>query len=154
MGIEFMDARTIFKNVSSVLVIDWPSRDVPEALVRAGLNVTVRSGPGPADFSIYELSNGEVVSHKSGRAPDRVDLVYCHRPIGELSNIIATARKLNAKAIWMQSGLSAAGIKDPRGFWMSGPDVDSARERVEAAGLIFISEPYIADVARAAHASG
>ncbi len=42
-------AARILTGVSSVLVIDWPSRDVPATLAFAGYTVYVKGGPGPAD---------------------------------------------------------------------------------------------------------
>jgi len=143
-----VDVRERFKSVDSVLVIDWPSKDVPESLARAGFNVVVRGGPGPEDYSAYELSNGAVVSRRVGRAPESVDLIYAHRPLSELPGIIATANRLHTKIIWTQSGLSAAGVRDPKGCWVPEEELRLARELVESAGLSYVSEPYIGDVAR------
>ena len=112
-------------------MIDWPSRDVPESLARAGLRVIVRGGPGPEDFSAWEAKGGEVVSRKIGRAPERVDLVYAYRPVSELPQIIATAKSLHAAAIWTQ------GMEDT-----------AARPMVEAAGIEYFSGPDIAQTAR------
>jgi hypothetical protein len=58
-------------------VIDWPSREVPETLARAGFHVVVRGGPGPEDYLAYELDSSrnlaqnpdEVVVRHIGRAP-------------------------------------------------------------------------------------
>jgi hypothetical protein len=41
-----------------VLVIDWPSRDVADALVRAGFDVVVHDGPGPEDYAAIVESAG------------------------------------------------------------------------------------------------
>ncbi len=54
-----MNLKETFKIVDTVLVIDWPTKDVPETLTRAGLRVVVRGGPGPEDYSVYELNNGD-----------------------------------------------------------------------------------------------
>lgn len=143
-----MDPKTLLKSAKSILVIDWPSRDVPEALARAGFDVVVRGGPGPTDFSRYKVSGDKVITEKAGRAPERVDVVYCHRPMSELGEIVATAKSLHAKAIWMQSGLSAEGVKDPKGCWMAEDQSLAARKIVESSGLMLVAEPYIADLAR------
>jgi hypothetical protein len=42
-----MDLKEIFQ---TILVIDWPSKEVPETLARAGFRVVVRGGPGPEDL--------------------------------------------------------------------------------------------------------
>jgi predicted CoA-binding protein len=144
-----VDASEVLKNANTLLVIDWPSRDVPESLARAGLEVFVRTGPGARDYSLYQLDQGGGISIiQVGRPPDKADLIYCFRPLSELPGIIATAQRLHAKTLWMQSGFSSTHDKDPKGCWMPEEELRSARELSEAAGLIFLSEPYIGDVAR------
>lgn len=49
----------------------------------------------------------------------------------------------------VHSGVTAGGEKDPTGCWLSDEDAASARATVEAAGLVCVDQPYIADVARA-----
>jgi predicted CoA-binding protein len=141
-----VDANQILKAAKSVLVIDWPSEDVPESLVRAGKQVVVRGGPGPADYSVWEWGDGHLVKRPLGRAPDSVDLVYAHRPLSELPDIVNQARSLGATAVWTQSGLSADDCKDPRGCWVAESDLESARKLVEAAGMVYFSSPYIGGV--------
>jgi len=143
-----VDVRERFKSVDSVLVIDWPSKDVPESLARAGFNVVVRGGPRPEDYSAYAMSNGAVVTRHVGRAQERADVIYAHRPLSELPGIIATAKSLDAAIIWTQSGFSAAGVRDPEGCWVAEDELRVARELVESVGLSYVSEPYIGDVAR------
>jgi hypothetical protein len=130
----------------SVLVIDWPSREVPERLALAGLHVVVRSGPGPEDFSAYEVNDGVVQVRRTGRPPEQADLVYAFRPLSELPQIIDTARSLRAKAIWTQSGLAAPGVKDPNGCWLPDEELQAARRLIEAAGMKHIAAPYIVDL--------
>lgn len=137
------------QSAKTILVIDWPSKDVPESLARAGFDVVVRGGPGPEDFSAYELKGDAVVSRRTGPAPEKVDLVYSYRPLSELPGITDFAVKLHAKAIWSQSGVLPNGADDPKGCWLSPEDLYTARAFVEAAGLTFVHEPYIGDVARA-----
>ena len=143
-----MDAKDILKGVETVLVIDWPSKEVPELLARRGINVVVRGGPGPEDYSAYEVKDGEIVVRRTGGAPKHVDLIYSYRPLSELPGIIASAKELGAGTIWSQSGLNADGKKDPRGCWFPESELRVARGMVEAAGLTLIVEPYIGDVAR------
>jgi len=135
----------MLRTVKTVLVIDWPSKDVPETLARAGLYVVVRGGPKPADHAVYEVREGKVTVRPLGRPPEQADLVYAYRPPDELANIVATAKALHAKAIWSQSGLTSEGIKDPKGCWLPEAQLRAARDLVELAGLVFISEPYICD---------
>ena len=143
-------AARVLADTKSVLVIDWPSRDVPASLAFAGFTVFVKGGPGPADYAAWQLDGGEPVSRPLGRAPDRVDLVYCHRPFGELSGIVALAGRLGARALWWQTGLTSGGDgKDPSGCWVPPGETQQARELAAAAGLAYIDDVYIADAARA-----
>jgi hypothetical protein len=77
-----------------------------------------------------------------------VDLIYAYRPVGELPVIIAAAKNLHAKTIWTQSGLSAAGVNDPKGYWVSQDQLRWAGNLAQAAGLNYITDPYIGDAAR------
>lgn len=138
----------ILRAATVVLVVDYPSRAVPEALARAGFQVVVRGGPGPDQYTAYELDGGEVVARRTGRPPERADVVYAHRPLAELPAIAATARGLGARAVWLQSGVDERGEKDPAGCWLSDEDVATARRAVEAAGLALVWEASIVDVAR------
>lgn len=143
-----MDAKEVLKAARSVLVIDWPSADVPESLARAGLEVVVRGGPGPADYSVWGWEDGRIVKHPLGRAPDRADVVYPHRPLSELPGIVDLAKTLGAKAVWTQSGVFDDGRKDPRGCWVAQAELERARTLVEAAGLAYFTSPYIGDAVR------
>ena len=138
----------IFEGVDTILVIDWPSRDVPDSLVRAGFHVVVRGGPGPEDYFVNELRNGEIVSRRLGHPPERAELVYSYRPLTELPRIVEMAKALRSKTVWTQSGLAAAGVKDPKGCWLAEDDRAAAENVVEAAGMHYVSQPYIGDVAR------
>jgi predicted CoA-binding protein len=142
-------AARILAETRSVLVIDWPSRDVPASLAFAGYTVFVKGGPGPADYAAWELDSGEPVSRRLGREPDRVDLVYCHRPFGELPGIVALAGRLGARAFWWQTGQTRGGGKDPSGCWAPPEESRQARELAAAAGLAYIDDAYIADAVRA-----
>jgi sugar phosphate isomerase/epimerase len=143
-----VNVNEILRTVDTVLVIDWPSKEVPEVLAFAGLQVVVHGGPGPEDYSACEGKNGEVVERRTGREPERAELIYSYRPLSELPEIIATAKRLGAKTIWYQSGLGAGGLRDPKGCWVAEEELTLARNLVEAAGLRFIAEPYLGDVAR------
>ncbi|HKE23086.1 MAG TPA: CoA-binding protein [Bryobacteraceae bacterium] len=143
-----MTPQELLRTVKTILVIDWPSRDVPESLASAGFQVIVKGGPGPQDYSSFGLHNGEIVVRRTGRAPESADLVYFHRPLHELPGIVDTAKSLGAKAIWTQSGLSAEGVKNPAGCWLPAADLESARTLVESAGLQYLASPYIVDISR------
>jgi predicted CoA-binding protein len=142
-------AARVLADTRNVLVIDWPSRDVPASLTFAGFTVFVKGGPGPADYNAWQLDGGEPVSRPLGHEPGSVDLVYCHRPLRELPGIIALAGRLGARALWWQSGLASDGSKDPSGCWTAPGESGWARELAATAGLAYVDDVYIADAVRA-----
>jgi predicted CoA-binding protein len=108
--------------VESVLVVDWPSRDMPESFARAGLRVVVKGGPGPTDYAEWVLEEDVVSRRPLGRAPERVDAVYAYRPVAELAGIVQQAKALGAREVWREPGSDEA----------------EARGIVEAAGLRYV----------------
>ena len=140
------DVAKLLAGTKTVLLIDWPSRDVPDTLARS--HFTVISNDGPDEYNAYDVEGGEVRVRDVGQLPKTADLVYTHRPIDELPDIVNTAKAVGAKAVWIQSGRDKTGAKDTRGCWL--PEAESAKARgiVEAAGLTYIEAPYIADAAR------
>jgi predicted CoA-binding protein len=138
----------ILAAAGTVVVVDWPSRDVPDTLARAGYTVLVKGGPGPGSYSAYQVSGGEVVPRRTGTPPASADLVYAHRPVAELPGIVMLAQRLGAGTIWLQSGLAAGGGKDPRGCWLPDAEAQAAQDMVESAGLAYLAAPYIADEVR------
>ena len=149
-----MDANgSSLRGATAVALVDWPSRDVPESLARAGLAVSVHGGPAPDDWSVFEVGPGgadaPVVERRTGVEPERADVVYSHRPLAELEGIVALAQRTGAGLVWLQSGESSAGVRDARGCWLSEEDRAAAQRVVEAAGLRLVDDVYIGDAARA-----
>jgi predicted CoA-binding protein len=141
------EAERILEAAASVLVVDWPSRDVPETLARAGYEVVVKGGPEPDNYQAQDLRDGEVVARPVGR-PGHADIVYSHRPLGELPGIVELAKQVGASTVWCQSGLAGNGADDPKGVWVPEDKSHQARETVESAGLTYVDEVYIADLVR------
>lgn len=81
------EAEQILAAARTVVLVDWPSRDVPDTLARAGYTVVVRRGPGPADYSVQEVRDGEVTACRTGEPLSGADLVYSHRPVDELPGV-------------------------------------------------------------------
>jgi CoA binding domain len=142
------ESEGILRATVSVLIIDWPSRDVPDALAGAGYSVFVKGGPGPTDYSSCAMVSGKVVTRRIGRPPDSVDLVYVHRPIAELPGVLSLAREMKAKAVWWQSGIAADGARDPKGCWVDHEVSRQARTLVAAAHLKYVDDLYIANAVR------
>jgi hypothetical protein len=139
-----MNWQQLFIPVRTILVIDRPSEAVPETLALAGFAVAVKRGP--SDYSVYETSGHSVSVRNLGAPPAHVDLIYAFRPLSELPQILSLAKALDAKILWIQSGLSSEDTRNAEGCWISPQELESARNRVESAGLTFISEPYITGV--------
>ena len=142
-------AEDVLATARTVLVVDWPSKDVPETLARGGFEVVVHGGPAPEDYTAYELRDDRVVTRRVGRPPDHADVVYSYRPLDELAGIVDLARAVGARTVWVQSGLVAEGEKDPTGCWLPEGAASEPRAVVEAAGLAYLDQPYIADAVRA-----
>jgi hypothetical protein len=142
------DHRAVLTAAGTFLVVDWPTRDVPDALALAGYEVVVHGGPGPEDYTAYEVEHGNVVERRVGRPPAQADVVYTYRPLEELPEIVDLAQSVGARAVWVQSGLSAEGVKDPKGCWLAAEAAAGARAVIEAAGLEYLDSPYVADAVR------
>ena len=148
------DTDTILRTARSVLVVDWPTKDLPETLVHAGYAVFVKSGPGPDDFVAYERGDdGSIRRDQIGR-PERVDLVHVYRPVEELPGLVDLAVSLGASTVWLLSGLGEDGARDPQGCWLPPERSAEARRIVEAAGLVYIERPTIVEAVRAAGIEG
>ena len=128
-----MTAEEVLRGARTIVVVDWPSREVPDTLARAGYDVVVHGGPAPEDYSVYGIENGEVVVRRSA-PPMQADVVYSYRPLDELPGIVGQAQRLGARAVWVQ---------------LAPEEVEAARSIVEAAGLTFVGAPYLPDAVRA-----
>ena len=126
----------ILRSATRVVVQDYPSRDVPDALARAGLMVTIYGGPSEADVLVTELSDGAVRHTPVGRYPDRADVLYTYRPIAEIDRIISEALRLRAHTVWRQPLIGSANA-----------DAAEWRRRIEGAGLAYLDDPAIDEVA-------
>ena len=146
---EMSEAERILRSAHQVLLVDWPSRDVPQALAEAGYAVVVKGGPAPDAYSGWYLADGEVRRGDLDRPFDHADLVYAHRPLDELPGIVQTALRLGANAVWRQSGLDSTGGRDPVGCWLPATESEQGRRIAASAGLDYIDDVYIVDAVRA-----
>lgn len=127
-----MEGIALLREARTILLIDWPSRDVPDSLARAGLRVV--SSDGPDVYNYYETDGDEVRVRRADGPPAQVDIIYAFRPLDELPEIVNQAHSLGARAVWLER--------------VAPPDVGYARETVESEGLTYIDAPSIADAAR------
>lgn len=132
------DSDEILRNVRHVVVQDFPSRDIPDALTRAGLRVTIYGGPAEADVVSSELDGDEVVHRQIGSYPDDADLFYTYRPLAEIDAIIEEAQRLGVSTIWRQPEVDSDDV-----------DADVWKAHAKAAGLTYVDSPTIDEAARA-----
>jgi predicted CoA-binding protein len=142
-------AERILRTAHRVLLVDWPSTDVPQALAEAGYAVVVKGGPAPDAYSSWNLVDGEVHPRDLDELLDHADLIYAHRTLDELPGIVQTALRLGAGAVWRQSGLDSTGSRDPAGCWLPATESEQGRRLVESAGLDYVDDVYIVDAVRA-----
>jgi hypothetical protein len=148
------DAETILRSAESILVIDWPTEELPETLARAGYVVVVKGGPGSDDYVEYvAIGDGSVRLRPLGR-PDKIDVVHVYRPLEELPGFVDLAVELGATTVWILSGLASAGTRDPLGSWLPSDQSAEARRMVESAGLAYIDRPAILEAIRTAGIEG
>ncbi len=144
------DANSVLAGARSFLLIDWPTRKVPDTLARAGYEVVVHGGPGPEDYTAYEIADGEVVERRVGAPPAHADVVWTYRPLDELPDAVAAAARCGAGVVWVHSGLGEDGGADPEGCWLPADDAAAAKAVVEAAGLAYLDRPSLAGAVRSA----
>ena len=128
-----MNGAPRLREAKTILLIDWPSRNVPDTLAKGGWRVFSQEGPGR--YVAYDATAGEVQQRAVPAAPEQADLVYMFRPLDELKEIAELARLVGASQIWLET---------------TPPDDElaGARKTVESAGMSLVTGS-IADAARA-----
>ena len=127
---------SLLAETKTVVLVDWPSREVPDTLARRGF--TVIANEGPETYTAYEAHAGDVRTRSVTGLPQSAELVYAYRPIDELPDIVQIAAAVGATVVWLDSASRLAPA-----------DVVRARELVEEAGFVFVTESSILDAARA-----
>src|SRR5215207_4399735 len=116
------DVSRVLAETKTVVLVDWPSREVPDTLARRGF--TVIANEGPETYTAYEAHAGHVRTRSVNGLP-HAELVYAYRPIDELPDIVQTATAVGATVVWLDSARDLAPA-----------DVARARELVEEAGFV------------------
>lgn len=142
------DAETVLRTVRSILVVDWPIKELPETLARTGYAVLVKSGPSPDDYVEYATRDDGSVGRLPMTRPNQVDLVHLFRPLDELPGFVELAVGLGATSLWVLSGLGPDGTRDPVGCWLPADRSAEARRIVESAGLVYVERPFILEAVR------
>lgn len=131
-----------------ILLVSFIGPEVPVTLASAGFDVVAKTGPGPNDWASCRAVGGELVTTPLSQPPDHVDLV--HLDIAHaFDEYVELAARLGAATVWHHSARTRPPEPaDNRGTWV--PARQSARQRqiVEASGMTYVDDHYIADVTR------
>ena len=144
---------SILNEAHDVVLHNWPSRDVPDTLVRAGFGVTVYGGPEPDDISVCELVDGNIINRKTGTPPTRADLMYVFPWPGfdlrrDLPQVVSNAKTLGASILWYQSGHNSDGSNSSDGCWLPDADAVLVQSIAATSGLACVHDAYIAEEVR------
>jgi predicted CoA-binding protein len=100
----------ILKNAKTILLIDWPDKSVPMALLKAGFMV-IGYSPGKYTLISYKTSYAEdkLVFNDLEGTPGEVEIVNIFRPEEEHEEIFERhILPLKAKAVWLQPPVTSA----------------------------------------------
>ena len=94
-------AEHILKMAKTILLVDWPSVDVPRTLLKAGFRIYSYS-PGQYSEAVLGGDNNNVTFNDIESTPGEVDIVNIFRPEQEHAEIIEMhALPLKANVIWL-----------------------------------------------------
>ena len=101
-----IDPKKILTTATSILLVDWPSRSIPEKLLDAGFTVFCYS---PNGYTKAEFVDDERnLRFVPASPPPYVDIVNVYRPEQEHEAIILKhSLPLKAKVIWLQPPLTS-----------------------------------------------
>jgi hypothetical protein len=148
-----VDLREVLRPGSAVLLVDWPSQDIPRSLLAAGFTVLSANlargtasqyslvppgspAPQPRDgvevMAAQRDGDGPLLITRLVAMPARVDILCAYRPAEELAGIARRAADIGATTLWVQDK----------------PLPDDARAVANAAGLRVVENRSIAAAVR------
>jgi uncharacterized protein YndB with AHSA1/START domain len=139
-------ATALLRDARRIVLVSFIGSEVPDALLEAGFDVFAKVGPQP-DAWAHCRRAGVEFSFDRCATPNDIDLV--HLDVPAFDEYLEVARALGAKTLWFHSARTCPPEPhDDRGCWL--PASQSARQRdaALAAGLEYVDDRYIADVAR------
>jgi uncharacterized protein YndB with AHSA1/START domain len=147
-GVPTPTPAEVLASARRILLVSYIGPEVPVTLASAGFDVVAKTGPGPDDWASCRAVGGELVTTPLSQPPDHVDLV--HLDIAHaFDEYVELAARLGAAIVWYHSARTRPPEPaDNRGTWV--PARQSARQRqvVEASGMTYVDDHYIADVTR------
>ncbi len=143
------EATALLRRAHRVLLVSYIGEEVPRALLQAGLDVLVKSGPGTDQWAIAQL-DGDALAFDQRTTPVTPS-TSCTSTSAVSSTSTSTSPSSSARPC---TGSTPARTQPPlphdnRGTWI--PDDVSINQRaaVEDRGLAYVDNVYIADAAKA-----
>ena len=107
---EKPDLLQILKSSKRILLVDWPDKSLPQALLNAGFAVFTYS---PEKYSQAAIENGAVVFDQIGDDPAPIDIVNIFRPETEHDAIIEKrVLPLGAKVVWLHPPVTSPKVDE------------------------------------------
>jgi uncharacterized protein YndB with AHSA1/START domain len=143
------EAEEALRSAGSVLLVDWIGPEVPSVVSRVVPVVYGKVGPADDDWARVEPSSNDAgFEAVRGPRPDHVDLVHLDWTLG-FEHFLAEAVAMGAATFWYHSARTRPPAPaDDRGCWVPPRQSAEQRAKVEAAGLRYVDDHYLADVAR------
>ena len=141
------DAVGLLRSAKEILLVDWVTKDIPKVLVEAGFSVVSKNGPGADDYGRAAVVDGELVfTHVD--PPTQADLLHLDWTI-DFDEYLAFASSIGVKTFWYHSAKTKPPAPaDVSGCWVPARKSVRLRQAAEAAGMHFIDDRYIVDIAR------
>lgn len=140
-------AEELLRSAKEILLVDWVTKDIPRTLLEAGFSVVAKNGPEPDDYGQASLVDGDVAFTPTA-IPTHADLLHLDWTI-DFDEYLELATQIGVHTFWYHSATTQPPAPaDVSGCWV--PSRKSARLRaaVEAAGMHYVDDRYIVDVAR------
>lgn len=135
------------RSAKDVLLVSWVSRDIPRVLVEAGFSVVSKNGPEPDNYGRAEIRDGDVQFTRVD-PPSHADLLHLDWTIG-FHDYLALAASIGVRTFWYHSSKTRPPAPaDVSGCWVPPRKSARLREATQAAGMHYIDDHYIVDIAR------
>jgi hypothetical protein len=147
-GISQEEALAAFASADTVLLVDWVGPETPTVIAATSPLVYGKIGPNPDDWAVIEPEGSSFKVTRQAAAPDHVDLLHLDWTLG-FDEFLQVGRALGAKTFWYHSARTRPPAPaDNRGVWVPRRQSERQRKAVEDAGMTYIDNHNIADIAR------
>ena len=141
------NALALLRAAKTILLVSFIGPEVPVTLASAGFEVIAKTGPAPGDWATCDARDGALVTSPLAAPPDHVDLVHLDWTTA-FDEYVEVAHRLGAATFWHHSARTRPPEPaDNRGCWLPAPQSARQRDVVEAAGMTYLDDHYIAHIA-------